>query len=302
VEEIRTPSTAVTAAAPSAPAASSPKPEVDEDGLTESETERITALNEWLDQVTPPLEAEDLYKAFGVAPDIDSDNLLLKHRELVIKFHSDRFERFDIGDATERLVVVWGKLNKGIVTLTDPAERAEYDLYLDRKKRGLPTDPVVVMRAESIYLDGDALLNAGKFQDALAKFDEAISMNGADPEFHVARSWARVQIAATAPGANGVAPPKLRDRARDACNAALKDIPRLARAHYYLGLLAKMDGNAGGARAAFSRAIELNPHYVEAKREIRLLEMRGGTGEPTPAAATAEQEEKGGLFGRFRKP
>lgn len=278
--------------------------------VSDLDAERLAALNEWLDQALPHLESEELYKAFGVDEAVDRDDLVRKHRELVVQFHPDRFERFEMGDVSERLVVAWGKLNKAIVTLTDPRERVEYDIYIDRKRKGLPTDPEVVMRAESTYLDGERLLRAGRFTDALAKYDQAIALNGADPEFHVARSWTRVQVAAAAPGADGVAPPRLRDEARSACLAALKDIPRLDRGHYYLGMLAKMDGNAFEARTQFQKAVELNAHNVEAKRELRLLDMRGGTQGPAasaspPSGADASSEptpEKGGgLFGRFRK-
>jgi tetratricopeptide (TPR) repeat protein len=282
-------------------------PEVDEAGkgdaddpdeVSESDAELLVALNNWLQVVEPHLEAKQLYKALGVDPEADRDAILQKHRELVVRFHPDRFERFNLGPESEALVIVWGKLNKAIVTLTDPDERLEYDIYIDRKRRGLPTDPEVVLRAESTYMDGERLLRAGRYPEAEAKYDQAISLNKAEPEFHVARAWARIHnaIPPLRPGESDPGLPSVivRDAARKTFDSALKEIPRLDRAHYYLGMLAKMDGNAREAKRQFNDAIFLNKQNVEAKREIRLLDMRGGTDGPSG--------DKGGLFGRFRKP
>ena len=49
---------------------------------------------------------------------------------------------------------------------------------------------------------------------------------------------------------------------------------RCAPAHYFLGLVAKLSGDAPAALTHFRRTVELNPHHIDAAREIRLAQQQ----------------------------
>ncbi|MGQ0506259.1 MAG: tetratricopeptide repeat protein, partial [Myxococcaceae bacterium] len=45
---------------------------------------------------------------------------------------------------------------------------------------------------------------------------------------------------------------------------------RVAQAHFFLGTLMKLTGDAAGAQKYFKRTLELRPDHVDAQRELRL--------------------------------
>jgi len=75
-------------------------------------------------------------------------------------------------------------VNEANSILSDANRRAEYDVYLDRKAKGLSTDVGAILRAEGVFQRGEALFKAGRWEDAEAQFREAISLNHAEAEFH----------------------------------------------------------------------------------------------------------------------
>jgi tetratricopeptide (TPR) repeat protein len=84
--------------------------------------------------------------------------------------------------------------------------------------------------------------------------------------------------------------------------------------YYWRGALYKRLGRASHAIRDFRRAAELNPRNIDAAREVRLHQMRGGrpsskppgaaSNRPGPMAPRPEENAKpGGIFGRlFKKP
>ena len=89
------------------------------------------------------------------------------------------------------------------------------------------------------------------------------------------------------------------DRTRDLIvkmDEAVRMNGNCERAHFYRGMLHKRTENPKQALKDFKRAVELNPHNLDAAREIRLYGMR------QPAAAGGKPDGSvGGLFGRLFK-
>jgi TPR repeat protein len=71
--------------------------------------------------------------------------------------------------------------------------------------------------------------------------------------------------------------PDRRDEARQMLESAirLEDRQTLPDAHLFLGRILRVKGLPKRAKKHFQRALDLNPASVEAKRELRLFEMRG---------------------------
>jgi len=277
---------------PGAPVyAEAPPDEAETAAKKAADEARVQDLRDWLDLIWKHAVNVNYYKLLGVPGDAPRDRITANHRALLVKYHPDRFERFDLGADRARLAAVWEHINKGIATLTNEERRREYDIFLDRKAKGLPTDPEVVIRAEQLFRQGEKLLQGGRLVEAKKLYEEAISLNRAEPEFHVALAWTEVQIGRQGTGAGA----DLREQARATIERSLKTQPNMDRAYLYLGYLSKMERDTRGAVAQFRKAIEVNPYNVEAKREIRLAQMRGDRDDPPKSSGG------GGLFGRFRK-
>ena len=63
-------------------------------------------------------------------------------------------------------------------------------------------------------------------------------------------------------------------QARAMMVAALKADPDCDRAHYQLGVIARVEGDVERAERHFRETVRSNPRHLEAARELRLLEMR----------------------------
>ena len=74
--------------------------------------------------------------------------------------------------------------------------------------------------------------------------------------------------------------------------------PRFARGHYWLGQIWKFLNEPGRAEHAFREAANQDKDFIEATREMRLLEMRR-----TRASATrkAADPPRGGIMSRLFK-
>ena len=55
---------------------------------------------------------------------------------------------------------------------------------------------------------------------------------------------------------------------------ALKIDPNCDRAHYQLGVIARVEGDMERAERHFREAVRVNPRHLEANQELRLIEMR----------------------------
>ncbi len=62
--------------------------------------------------------------------------------------------------------------------------------------------------------------------------------------------------------------------ARKLMEDALKLDPKCDRAHYQLGVIARVEGDMDRAERHFRQAVQLNPKHLEANQELRLIDMR----------------------------
>jgi curved DNA-binding protein CbpA len=78
-------------------------------------------------------------------------------------------------------------------------------------------------------------------------------------------------------------------KAKQLMTEALKLDPNCDRAHYQLGVIARVENDVDRAERHFREAVRANPKHLEANQELRLIEMRKKNPPPTPP-------KKGGLF------
>ncbi len=76
-------------------------------------------------------------------------------------------------------------------------------------------------------------------------------------------------------------------KAKQLMAEALKLDPNCDRAHYQLGVIARVENDMDRAERHFREAVRANPKHLEANQELRLIEMRKKN--PPPP-------KKGGLF------
>ncbi len=266
------PGPAKTEAAPDAAA----EPAIDED-LGKTFNEREQAARNVLFAERDRLKDASHYEILGVAPNATPADIKSAWFSSAKKYHSDAFSGLDLGSARRVAESLFARVNEANSVLADTNRRAEYDVYLDRKAKGLPTDVGVILRAESTFQRGEALFKAGRWEDAETQFREAVSLNPTEAEFHAYLGMAMFRR--TGDPVQGI--PHV--------EKALQMDDRLRNATVFLAQMYEAQGELDRARSLLRKAIQADPEFEHAKEELRRLR--------TPAAV----QTKGGLLSRLLK-
>src|SRR5262249_5353836 len=261
------------AAKASAPAAN---PAQDDKGKTFSPAEQ--AARAQLFSERDRLANASHYEVLGVAPGASASDLKAGWLVAAKKYHSDAFAGMELGSARRVAEELFAKVNEANTVLSDANRRADYDVYLDRKAKGLPTDVGAILRAENLFQRGEVLFKAARWEDAEAQFREAISLNHAEAEFHaflgmtIFRRYGKP------------------DQALPHLVKAMEIDPRLRSGTIFLSQVYAAQGDAERAKSLLRQAIDRDPDFVHAKDELKRLKIT------KPA-----EQAKGGLLSRLLK-
>src|SRR5437868_4930089 len=165
----------------SVPKGQAPAPSVDDDkgkAFTAQEQAARAALFAERDR----LKDASHYLVLGVPRSASATDVKAAWLAAAKRFHSDAFSGLDIGTARRIAEDLFTRVNEANSVLSDANRRAEYDVYLDRKAKGLPTDVGAILRAEGMFQRGEILSKSGRWEDAEGQFREAISLNHTEAE------------------------------------------------------------------------------------------------------------------------
>jgi CheY-like chemotaxis protein/tetratricopeptide (TPR) repeat protein len=121
--------------------------------------------------------ASNHYQVLGVGPGADAGVIKGAYLRLARSFHVDGFSGLALGDVQPVLEEIFKRISEANTALGEPDRRAEYDVYLDRKAKGLPTDVGEVLQAEATYQRGLMARKAGRPKDAERLFRESLAAN-----------------------------------------------------------------------------------------------------------------------------
>ncbi|TMA20691.1 MAG: tetratricopeptide repeat protein [Deltaproteobacteria bacterium] len=217
------------------------------------------------------------YEVLGVAPRVSAEEIKTAWFAAAKRYHSDAFSGLDLGSARRVAEELFTRVNEANSALSDANRRAEYDVYLDRKAKGLPTDVGVILRAEGVFQRGEALFKSGRWDDAEAQFREAISLNDTEAEFHAFLGMAMFKRSGKP------------EEALPHVQKALKMEPRLQSGAIFLSQLYAAQGEVERAKSLLRKAIDKDPDFAQAKDELRRMRT-----------APVEQT-KGGFLSRLLK-
>lgn len=216
------------------------------------------------------------YQVLGVEPSATQDQIKAAYIAAAKRFHSDAFAGQELGSARRAAEELFARVGEANTVLSNQSSRGDYDVYLDRKAKGLSTDVGAILRAEGIFQKGETLFKAGKFAEAEGAFREAIGLNHAEAEFHAYL---------------GMAIYKGRGKAQEALalvGKALEMDPRLRSATLFCAQLHEALGEAEQAKAVLRKAIAKDPEFDPAKSELSRLKR-------------APAEQKKGFLDRLLK-
>ncbi|TMA41105.1 MAG: tetratricopeptide repeat protein, partial [Deltaproteobacteria bacterium] len=235
---------------------SQPAPSADEDkGKKFTAQEEAARASLFADRER--LREASQYEVLGVAPGVSAEEIKTAWFAAAKRYHSDAFSGLDLGSARRVAEELFTRVNEANSALSDANRRAEYDVYLDRKAKGLPTGVGVILRAAGVFQRGEALFKSGRWDDAEAQFREAISLNDTEAEFHAFLGMAMFKRSGKP------------EEALPHVQKALKMEPRLQSGAIFLSQLYAAQGEVERAKSLLRKAIDKDPDFAQAKDELR---------------------------------
>lgn len=204
------------------------------------------------------------YDVLFVPRDADPAAIRAAYYAAAKRWHSDAFAGRQLDDLVQAVERIFARVSEANTVLGDPAKRAEYDVFLERKAQGLPTDVASVLRAEELFHKAQALFRAQRYADAEALFRQAVDLNPAEAEF-----WAYLGASAhRARGSSALV------EAREALARARALIPRSLVTEYLEAQLEIGEGELDAAERRLRKILLDKPDHSEAARDLRTLRER----------------------------
>ena len=207
------------------------------------------------------------------------------------QFHPDRLAGAGLQELSAQAERILARMSEAAMILGDANRRSEYVAM--RKNGGSQVQASVptLLEAENSFLKGEVFLKKGDYVRAVESFAAALQGNPAEPQYRAYLAWAKYED------------PRIRKESlvRDTLHTleqVVAERPKFARGFYWIGLLWKFLNESEKASRAFRAAVELDSGFIEAGRELRLIEMRKGK---VSRPSVKSEPPKGGFMSRFFK-
>jgi tetratricopeptide (TPR) repeat protein len=253
------------------------------------------------------IDRADYFAMLDLARDSTPREAQSSFLALAMKWHPDRLppELFPVREACSR---VFARLSEAHATLTDPERRVGYMRLLAEGSGSPEMQETIakVVEATEDFKKAEVCFRRNDFVQAEQLCRRALAGDATQPDYHAMLAWLISLKRENQTPEQTVRSIRMLDKA-----IAISD--QCERAFFWRGMLYKRIGKVEAAYRDFHEAVDLNPHNIDAVREMRLHNMRSGTRSRStnPPAATARssvvpakstmRDEKSGLFGRFFK-
>jgi curved DNA-binding protein CbpA len=230
-----------------APAAAKPAPPLEANAL------RVLAT---------ALDGKDHFEVLGVKRDSPAATVKAAYFTLAKAYHPDAVPAGATEEVRKLAAGVFAKVSEAWGVLSDEGRRKA---YLEELASGGPADVDVaaIFGAENTFQLGTLLVKARKYDEAHAKFVEAMKLNPSEAEFGMWKAWCEFLLAEDRKRAF---PP-----ASNAIEGELRRNPRCAQGYLFLGQMAKLCGDAKLAEKHLKRGLDVAPDHAELQRELKYL-------------------------------
>jgi tetratricopeptide (TPR) repeat protein len=216
-------------------------------------------------------------------------------------FHPDGLQARGLAHLRDRVSAAFAALSEAQLLLGDKDKREELRAAIERGEaptKSSGSDAAAMARAafesELIAKDADKLLRAGRFDRALEHYERAAALTPDEADFHAGIAWCRYNLGAKDTTAAKIAELQLAE--------ITEANPKLARAHYFRGLVLMNLGRDKAAIDALTAAHQHDPRLIDAERQARILRMKTtGSHEAVRRDKPTVTSSRFGLKGLFGK-
>jgi curved DNA-binding protein CbpA len=269
--------------APAPPPAPAPAPRPTSPGASSASGSSTEALRAAILELHHKLEHSSHFEILGVPENASNAEVNAAYMRGVRQYHPDRLAAAGLRELGPQAEQVMARMGEASSVLRDAKLRADY-LAGRSGRKTQSSQAVALVDAEKSFQRGEAYLKKADYPRAIEAFSEAIKINPAEAQYRAYLAWARFDD------------PQGRKElvARESLSViqqAVSESPRFARGFYWIGQIWKHLNDIPHAEKAFREAANLDKGFLEAEREVRLLEMRrarstqpkGGASGPTTA-------------------
>jgi tetratricopeptide (TPR) repeat protein len=234
------------------------------------------------------------FELLGVSQNASSDEIGIAFVRAARQFHPDRLMSAGLQDLQPLAEKILARINEAAMVLGNATRRAEYVASLNAGPQAARTNLPTLLEAENMFLA------ARSFSRRASTPRPSSASPAPAKEIQASRN-----TAPTWPGRAST----IRMRARKVLvrdtlktiEEVLRERPKFVRGFYWVGLLWKFLNEADKAERAFREAATLDTSFIDAGRELRLIEMRKTKHSAGKSGAKPEPAHGGGLMGKFFK-
>lgn len=234
------------------------------------------------------------FELLGVSQNASSDEVGTAFVRAARQFHPDRLVSAGLEDLQPLAEKILARINEAAMVLGDATRRAEYVSSLAAGPQAARTSLPTLLEAENMFLKGEVFLKKSEHTRAIECFASACQGNPGEPQYRAFLAWARFDD----PHARKET--LVRDTLKT-LEEVVRERPKFARGFYWIGLLWKFLNEADKAERSFREAVALDAAFIDAGRELRLIEMRKSKSTPGKPGAKTEPPHGGGFMGKLFK-
>ncbi|MEE6250379.1 MAG: response regulator [Bdellovibrionota bacterium] len=219
-----------------------------------------------MEKLLTSAKKQDYFQVLGVPKGAKAEEIKKSYRDLAKLFHPDKLPSkapMELKDTTKEY---FGIVSKAHDILTSPESREAYVKELEQGQAKIR------LQQEALIEEAKEKIKLQKYKDAKDLVDEAVSLFNPTPEIHLYSMWMKLKNLPET-GADTI----LREIHED-----LNRIPPEDRhnATYYFvkGLFQKYIGEKASAKKNLEHAVGLAPGFIEAKRELNVINIGGSDG------------------------
>ncbi|MGV3621917.1 MAG: J domain-containing protein [Archangium sp.] len=209
------------------------------------------------------MKKQTFFEVLGIKKDGDASQVKMAYLKAARSFHPDTVPPDAPPEVAKAKADIFALISEANRTLSDPVLREDYTAELAAGGSGNKVDIEKILRAEDSFQKGTIMVKARKYPEALKMLESAIADNPDEGEFYAWRGYAKFLISTDRKAAT---PEVLRD-----INLCVSKNPNVANAYYFLGFVAKLNGDHKTALANFKKCVALDPKHIDASRELRTM-------------------------------
>jgi curved DNA-binding protein CbpA len=220
-------------------------------------------FNERVAEFHSTMQHKDYYEILGVSQETSPEEVRDAYYKLVKCYHPDVNPNAD-QEIRAKAEEIFTQISTAYETLSERDKREQYDSHEELSV--LKSQAKYIYEAEMTFKKGITLLIQRDYAEAEKKIREAVNMNPDEAAYLGALAWTRFLAAEDKSAVLG--------EVESSLEAALKMNDKIPENYYYLASVYKYANDLRKAEKNFEKAIELDPDYIEAKREVRLIKTR----------------------------